>query len=433
MFSTQQVVDAREYLRPQTRRTTTSAMPAKSTTPSPRDARFALTVLTAMNLLNYLDRWVPSAVKDLFKADLDMTDAQTSLPTFAFVVVYMLASPVFGGVADRFSRRWLIAAGVALWSLATAFAAAAQGFVVFLIARALVGIGEAAYATISPSLIGDFYAPAARNRALTIFYVAIPVGSALGFTLGGLIGAHYGWRAAFLICGLPGLLAAGLALRIKEPPRGGMDDAPLSASPPSWPDALKALAKNRLFVVTVAGYTLVTFASGGMADWFPTFLSRYRGLGVDEAGSLVGTTVVAGGLGGTIVGGWLGDRLQKVTRQPYLALSAWAMLPATLFGFLAITLHGTRTIAACLFLCQFFMWFYNGPVNTILVNCTDASMRARAFSVSILAIHLLGDAISPLIMGAISDATGNLWNGVVLAPITLALGMLIWAYGWRRI
>src|SRR5262249_44061102 len=208
--------------------------------PTPPAARFAVVVLAAMNLLNYVDRYVPSAVKDLFKGDLGFTDLQTSLPFTAFTIVYMLTSPVFGGLADRGSRKLLIAAGVAMWSLATASAALATGFTSFLIARALVGVGEAAYATISPSLLSDFFPPDRRNRVLTIFYAAIPVGAALGFVLGGVLGHAYGWRAAFLACGLPGLLAAGLALLIKEPERGRFDVGSVTAAP-SWPAALRQL------------------------------------------------------------------------------------------------------------------------------------------------------------------------------------------------
>src|ERR1051325_2148837 len=183
-------------------------------------AGFAVVILTTMNLLNYLDRWVPSVVKDLFKTDLHLTDTQTSLPLTGFIFVYMLTSPVFGALADRWPRKVLIAAGVALWSVATGAAALAVGFWTFFLARAMVGVGEAAYATLSPALLSDFYAPERRNRILTIFYVAVPVGSALGFELGGLLGGHYGWRAAFLICGLPGLLVAALALAIRDPGRG---------------------------------------------------------------------------------------------------------------------------------------------------------------------------------------------------------------------
>ena len=395
-------------------------------------AGFAVAVLTAMNLLNYIDRYVPSAVKDLFKQELHFSDLQTSLPLTAFVIVYMLTSPIFGGLADRRSRKFLIAGGVALWSLATAGAALATGFLSFIFARALVGVGEAAYATISPSLLSDYFPPARRNRILTIFYVAIPVGAALGFTLGGIVGGAYGWRAAFLVCGLPGLLAAGLALLIREPARGALDPGPPGAAP-SWPEALRKLRATAPYLFAVAGYVAVTWAGGGMADWFPTYLSRYRGMSLAEAGSLTGTATVVGGLAGTLVGGLLADWLKPRSRSPYLALSCTAMIPSAGFALLAILGHGKLMIGVGILLCQFFLWFYNGPINAIIVNSVGANMRARAVSISILSIHLLGDAISPPIIGAISDQTGSLLNGVLLIPVMMLVGAAIWGTGWRRL
>ncbi len=399
---------------------------------TPRGARYAVIILTAMNLLNYIDRYVPSAVKDLFKRDLGFTDMQTSLPLTAFVVVYMLASPFFGEAADRWSRKRLIAAGVAIWSLATAAAALATGFWTFMIARALVGVGEAAYATISPSLLSDFYPPDRRNRVLTVFYVAIPVGAALGFTLGGIFGNAFGWRAAFLICGLPGLLAAGSALLIREPTRGAFDPVQ-SDRVPSWPEALRRLKATAPYVIAVAGYVAVTWAGGGMADWFPTYLTRYRGMSLGEAGQLTGLATVAGGLGGTLTGGFLADWLKGKTRAPYFALSCISMVPAALFAFIAINSHGKVLIGLGIFLAQFFMWCYNGPINAIIVNSVPANMRARAVSMSIFSIHVLGDAISPPIIGAISDRTGNLLHGIILVPVMMLIGAAIWAYGWRTL
>jgi len=416
-------------------RETTGAWPAAGAGPvpvGPPGAVFAVVVLTAMNLLNYVDRWVPSATKELFKRELRLTDAETSLPLTAFVVVYMVMSPVFGTLADRWPRKVVVAAGVALWSLATGAAAFAVGFWTLLLARGLVGVGEAAYATLSPSLISDLYPPAARNRILTIFYVAIPVGAAIGFSVGGLLGASYGWRVAFLACGLPGLLVAALALWIREPPRGVFDrDAADPA--PAWPEALRSLARNRQYAITVAGYTAVTFASGALADWFPAFLARQRGMGIGEAGSLIGTAAVVGGLGGTIAGGWLGDKLRGRTRQPYLALSAWSMGVATVLASLALVVETRWVIAVLMVSAQFFMWFYNGPVNAILVNSVGSSLRARAFSLSILCIHLFGDAISPPVVGAIADLTGSLPVAILLVPFSLVLGTGIWLWAWRRL
>ena len=393
---------------------------------------FALFVLTLMNMLNYVDRWVPSAVKELFKDDLKLTDAQTSWPLTAFIVVYMVASPIFGALAERRSRRMLIAFGVASWSIATAAASFSTGFTSLLIARAAVGIGEAAYATLAPSVLADFFPPERRNRVFTIFYVATPVGSAIGFVLGGLLGEHFGWRTAFLAVGLPGLLVAGLALMMKDPVRGAFDEKP--PEPVSWPQALRQLAKNRVYLLTVAGYTLVTFATGGIADWFPTFLSRVRKMPLSEADLAIGISAVVGGLVGTAFGGWLADRLARVTRHPYLAVSGIAMLPAVVFTSIALfVFRAPMAIVTCVLAAQLCLWMYNSPINALLVNSVDPGLRARAFGLSILCIHLFGDVLSPPLIGMVSDATGSLETALIMVPITVAAGGLIWIYAWRTL
>lgn len=385
-----------------------------------------------MNMLNYVDRWVPSAVKELFKKDLSLTDAQTAWPLTAFVVVYMIASPIFGAMAERRSRRLLIAFGVAAWSLATAAAALANDFTTFLIARAAVGIGEAAYATLAPSVLADFYPPEKRNRVFTLFYVATPVGSAIGFVLGGVLGEHYGWRAAFLAVGLPGILVAALALLMKDPVRGAFDDKP--PEPVSWPVALKALAKNRIYVFTVVGYTLVTFATGGIADWFATFLSRVRGMQLSEADLAIGVSAVVGGLVGTALGGYLADKLAKKTRQPYLAISGLAMIPAVVLTVIALfVVRAPMAIVGCVLFAQLFLWAYNSPVNALLVNSVEPGLRARAFGLSILCIHLFGDVLSPPLIGMVSDSTGSLEEALIMVPIAIAAGGLVWLVGWRTL
>lgn len=406
---------------------------SQSSTPprvTPPGAGWAVFILTMMNLLNYIDRYVPSAVKDLFKVDLGLTDAQTSLPLSAFVIVYMLASPVFGALADRLPRTRLIAAGVALWSLATAAAAFAVDFWSFLFARALVGVGEAAYATLAPPLLSDFYTAEKRNRVLTLFYVAIPVGAAIGFTLGGFLGAKWGWRAAFLLCGLPGVLVAGAALWIKDPGRGAHEPAPVQIT---WPQAIGKLRRIPTYVYAVAGYTAVTFAAGGMADWFPVYLTRVRGMDTAAAGSTVGMVTVVGGLFGTALGGLAAERLKGRTRQPLLAVSGVSMVLAAGFASVALVVPDVSMSIVCIGVAQFFLWFYNGPVNTLIANSVGADMRARAFSLSILSIHLFGDAISPPIIGLVSDVAGSLVPGVLLVPVFMAIGAAIWLRGWRRV
>ncbi len=401
-------------------------------------ARSVLIILTALNLLNYVDRYVPSAVKELVKVDLHLTDTQTALPLTSFVWVYMLASPIFGALADRVSRPRLIAAGVLLWSLATAGAALCTTFTSFLIARSLVGVGEAAYATLAPAMLSDLYPSDRRNAILTRFYIAIPVGSALGFVLGGFIGARWGWQSAFLVAGLPGIIAAAFAWRMADPPRVvSVEEA--AAPQPSWGSALRILAANRPFVTAVAGYTAVTFASGALADWYPSYLHRSIGMDVGRAGMVVGGTAVLGGLGGTILGGILADRIQQRTRQPYLAVASSSMALAVLFTAASLLLRNEAAVIACIFFAQFFMWFYNGPINALIANATGSALRARAFALSILAIHLFGDSISPTIVGRLSDilaAAGRiepLATALWLVPVSMAVGAAIWAWGWRRL
>jgi MFS family permease len=394
-------------------------------------AGYAVFILTMMNLLNYLDRIIPSVVKDLFKTDLKLTDTQTSLPITGFVIVYMLTSPIFGALADRWSRKLLIALGVALWSLATGAAALAIGFWTFLLARALVGIGEAAYATISPALLSDFYPPEKRNRIITIFYVAIPIGSALGFVLGGYFGDAFGWRAAFLICGLPGLALAGLVLAIRDPGRGRYD-SDATAAPPPWMQALGPLLKNRAYVLAVAGYAAVTFASGALADWFPTFLQRQHAMSVKASGMYVGASAAIGGLLGTALGGLFADILKRWTRHSYLALSGWSMALTTVFAFLALRLSNTTATIIMLFVAQFFLWFYNGPINALIANSVPSALRVRAFALSILAIHIFGDAVSPSIVAAASDHVG-LKHAIQMVPLALGAGALIWLFAWRTL
>jgi len=402
----------------------------RSRKPLPEGAQYAVAVLTAMNLLNYADRYIPSAIKSLYKKDLHLTDFQTSVPLTAFVLVYVVASPVFGALADRVERKKLIAIGVAAWSIATAAAAAATGFVSFFIARAAVGIGEAAYATLSPSVLSDFYPPQRRNRILTFFYLAIPVGAAVGFTTGAWVGKSFGWRPAFLVAGIPGLLVAGLALKIKEPPRGYYDREKREHKG-GWLKALQAFRKNPNFVCATAGYTAVMFAGGAIADWFPTYLQRERGFELSTAGTIVGVVTVGCGIAGTAAGSYAADKLVGKVSHPYLAFSGLAMIPATACAALTLLIPGKAAAVVFLAVGQFFAWSYNGPINAMIVNSVPSPLRTRAISISVLLTHLFGDAISPSVVGFISDKDGGLRDAMWAAPVALAIGTVIWLVSWR--
>ncbi|KNC52305.1 major facilitator superfamily transporter MFS_1 [Thecamonas trahens ATCC 50062] len=458
--------------------------------PNAAGATTTLIILGSMNMLNYVDRYVPSATKELFKAELGLTDAQSALPLSVFIVVYMCASPLFGYLADSgMDRRMLLTVGVVIWSLATAAGALAIGFWTFLLARALVGVGEAAYATIAPPLLADVFAPARLPRAMALYNIGLPVGAAIGFVVGGSVGHRLGWRWAFLICGLPGLVLAAFLWRIRDPGRGyferqrsadssvsvtgsasedggesGEDkvtlvtDARLSllgggggseasdggeASQAGgrdgetgvlvlpWLTVAGMLARNARYLLTMLGQTALTFGAGGMADWLPTFLVRYHGLTLETAGLVVGGVTVVAGIFGTLSGAQAAVFAAPRTKNANLAVSGLAMVPATAGVFLALVLPSAGSVIALTAAAQYFLWFFQGPSNSELASATPSLIRSRAFAVSIFCSHALGDAASPPIIGLVSDSESSLRTALLLVPVAMAVSAVLWLCAWR--
>ena len=248
---------------------------------------WVLFILTGLNLFNYLDRYVLSAVLTPLQKDLGINDGQAGRLVTAFMIGYFVTSPIFGWLGDRWSRKWLIAGGIFVWSLGTVLTGFAATFAMMIAFRVLVGLGEASYATISPSLISDTHPPAKRNNALTIFYVAIPVGAALGTIIGGLIAAKWGWRHAFIWAGVPGLFLALVLLPFAEPKRGQAEGKTTEAAKrPSVRDILN-LFRIPDYLLVVLGYTAYTFALGAFGHWGPTFLHRTHGVAVDKAATFL--------------------------------------------------------------------------------------------------------------------------------------------------
>src|SRR5262245_53910036 len=272
-------------------------------------AYYGLAIVTLLNFLNYIDRWLLAAVAPRVKAELNLSDFQLGLLANAFLVAYFITSPIFGALGDRISRTRLMAAGVAAWSFATAATGVMRTFAQLVTARSFVGIGEAAYASISPELLSDYFPRTQRGRAFAVFYAAIPVGSAVGFLLGGALEKAFGWRAAFYGLGLPGIAMALLALTAPDPPRGSNDDDQSSTRKGTVAQPLTAFAHNRAYVGTVLGYAAYTLALGGLGFWMATFLERVRGVELARADFIVGSVTVLAGLTGTFLGGYLGDWL----------------------------------------------------------------------------------------------------------------------------
>ncbi|HSM93610.1 MAG TPA: MFS transporter [Anaeromyxobacteraceae bacterium] len=386
-----------------------------------------LLLLAGVNLLNYLDRFVVSALVESLRAAFSLSDLRLGVLMTSFMVVYTVASPVFGALGDRGRRPALLAVGVGVWSFATVLSGAATGFASLLFARAAVGVGEAAYATISPSLIADHFERARRGRAFALFFAAIPVGSALGYVVGGLLDHAFGWRAAFLAAGLPGLVLALLVLRQPDPPRGQHDGAPAGGPRPllqSW----RALAGIRPYVLAVLGYAAYSFATGALAFWMPAFLERTRGVPRAEATIQFGAVVVLTGLAGTLLGGWIADALRRRIANADLWVSGLSALAAAPLALVALTAPSKATWLAALVVGQLCLFASTGPINDVIVAVVPPAERATASAVSIFVLHALGDVPSPPLVGALSDRT-SLANAILLVPAAILLSGFLWTWG----
>ncbi|MGH9441226.1 MAG: spinster family MFS transporter [Thermoanaerobaculia bacterium] len=391
-----------------------------------RGARAALLLLTGVNLLNYLDRYVVSAlVESLRHCELHLTDPQLGLLMSSFLVVYLASSPIFGIWGDTGRRPRLIAAGVALWSGATALGGFARSFGQLLFARSAVGIGEASYGTIAPALLSDAFPPHRRGRVMSIFYSALPVGAAAGYIAGGLLDRMFGWRAAFLLAGCPGLLLAFFVSRLPEFPRETSPD-----EPGPWA-SFAGLARNRPYRRVVLGYAAYTFALGALAFWTPAFLERARGMSRSEATVQFGLIVVATGFAGTFAGGWLADFLRRRTPQSDLWVCGVATLAAAPVVWVAFTSPNRAVSLAAITIAEVLLFLPTGPANSAILGAAPAGRRATAMALSIFAIHLLGDVPSPLLLGVLSQAT-SLQAAFRWLPAPILLAGAIWCFAASR-
>ena len=425
-------------------------------------ARMALALLLSINLFNYIDRQVLAAVvpyirplaQNLGDSPLahllnglqrllgsNPENALIGLLAMAFMVTYMVAAPIFGWFAERASRWLLVGVGVILWSLASGGTGLAQTFGILLLTRCLVGIGEAAYGPAAPAMISDLYPVRIRGSVLAWFYMAIPVGSALGFVLGGQVAdsawlAEWGvdpasrWRWAFYLVVPPGILLGVLCLLMPEPPRGQADLR--DARPPRHTGLRDYLILFRTpsYVLDTLGMTAMTFALGGIGFWMPSYIHEFRGQpNLGQVNLIFGAIVVVSGLMATLLGGIAGDKLRARFPGSYFLVSGAAMIIG--FPLSILMLYVPFPWAwIVIFLACFCLFFNTGPSNTILANVTHPAMRASAFALNILVIHALGDVISPLVIGAITDASGKDMNiAFLFVSATVLLGGVFWLCG----
>jgi MFS family permease len=391
-----------------------------------------LAVLTAINLLNYLDRNVLSAVLPSVKGDFVLTDGQGGLLGSMFLVTYLLASPLSGHLGDRWPRKYIVAGGVLVWSLATMGGGIARSYEGLLATRALIGVGEAGYVIVAPGMIADLYRRERRGRMLSIFYVAMPVGIALGYLVGGFVGERFGWRSAFFVAGGPGVLLALLALLVREPERGATDDAAAAAPELRARDAWARLARTPVWRYNTIGSIFMLFALGAGAFWMPTFLVRHHGMSLEQAGTSFGLVSVVAGILGTMVGGVAGDRVFRRHEGGHLQVSGLALLAAApVLAAMPYMPTSGGTLAMSFLACGL-LGVTVGPLNAALVGCIPATLRSVAVAANLICAHLLGDAASPYLVGHVSDEIGLQASMSILAT-PVALGGAVLLLGARRV
>jgi len=411
-----------------------------------------LGVLTGVNFLNYIDRQVLPAVAYAMKRDLHLTDTEIGAMEDALLLSFTVLAPLFGRLGDRYSRTKLMAGAATVWSLATGLTAlvdhspvlppslhfivpvshvtvALSGVAIGLcLVRSLVGIGESSYSTITPTLIADYFPPQRRATALGVFQAAIPMGFALGYVLGGVLAHFFGWRIAFMVVGLPGLITAAVVWRLREPERGASDRElhPVPESQQeqreSWLRTCWRILRTRDWLLSTAGYTALTFVLGAFATWASLMLIEDKKMSETAANIVLGVTVLSAGAAGTFGGGWVADRVAARKANGYFLVCA----VSSVLGILPITVAlATREpvfFLPAIFLAIVFLFSNNAPFHSILVNSVPPTIRATAMALNIVAIHAFGDLISRLGVGVLSD---NLGAGrlTTLASLAKLLGI----------
>lgn len=381
-----------------------------------------LTLLVGLNLLNYIDRYILPGAQPLIQHEYGWSDERMGALTTAMFTVYMLVAPLSGWLGDRFSRKPLIIAGAVIWSIATLGTAWVHDYWTLYLRHALVGVGEATFSIFAPAVLADFYPERDRNRILSIFYLAIPVGAAIGYLAGGELGTAYGWRAPFFLCAIPGLVIAAVYGWLgTEPARGASDHIQADWSRTHfW-----GLFRNASFLTATLGLAMLTFAMGGISAWVPTFLHRSAGLSVAHSSLVVSGITVVDGVAGTAVGGWIAQRWLRTNHRALYLLSFWSVALTLPFG--ALVFFGPRSWSIpALFVAEFFLFLNTGPLNAAIVNSVSAPVRATAISVNLFCIHCFGDTFSPQIIGAVSDRTNlRLALGLTLVSLVISAAILL--------
>lgn len=393
-----------------------------------------LALLTGLNLLNYLDRLVVSAVLPKIQDDLHLSNFMGGLLATVFLVGYFATAPIFGSLGDRMARKWLIAFGVIVWSAATCASGLASTATELLVARAFVGIGEASYATLAPTIIDDITPPERKGRALAWFYGATPFGAALGYLVGGFVEARWGWRTAFFVAGGPGLAIALVCLLIQEPTRV------VSKEKANIKRDIGTLVRADLYRKGVLGFCAYTAAVGAFSYWAPKFLYVRYDLPLKTANFRFGLITVVAGVLATILGGRWADAMRArvvithagdVERETVRGLLRICAIGSAIGAPLALAcfLSPSATLFFVLvFFCILALFMGTSPINAVILQAVPAHLRASAMALSIFSIHVFGDLWSPPIVGKLADFL-PIEMAMMTLPLAIAASALIW---WPR-
>lgn len=390
----------------------------------------ALALLLAINLFNYIDRQVLAAVEPeirttFFAPNDPNAMTSTGLLADAFLVTYMISAPLLGWLADRYSRWLIVGSALTLWSLATGATGLAATFGILFFTRILVGIGEGGYGPAAPTILADLFPIEKRGRILAIFCSAIPVGSALGYILGGQIEAHYGWRWAFYLVVPPGLILATLCFFRRDPERSKSQRA--AAKKMRVADYL-AIFRTRSFTFNTLAQAAMTFAVAGIGFWIAEYL-RFRGQPPAAAKTLFGAVLVVAGLTSTLFGGWLADKLRpKFPSADFLVSGAGMILACPIFIAALYLPFPTAWIA--MFAAIFCLFLNTGPSNTAIANVSLPSVRAMAFALNIFVIHILGDLLALPSIGFVGGHSNIRIAFLFVTGVMLVSGF-IWLAGMK--
>jgi len=388
-------------------------------------ATMALALLTAMNFVNYLDRYILPAVQEQIKREFTLTDNQIGSLTLWFMVAYVCVSPITGWLGDRFKRKPMIVIAALAIAAMNFFTASVHNYLSLNLRHAALGIGEACFGIFAPALLADFYPESQRNRVMTIFNIALPIGAAAGYEAGAWVAAHHGWRMSFISSAVPGVIVALLILFfMREPPR-------ISEREKAKTDraSVLSLARNGAYLTSILGYAAVTFSLGGISWWMPSFLHRDAGYSIEAAGAIMGPIIVVAGLGGTALGGWLAQWWSRKTPKALYLVPA--LSAALTIGPAVVCFFGPRsTVVPSLALAVFLIFLGTGPINAATLNAVPAGLRATAIAGQLFAIHVLGDMPSSKVIGIISDASG-LRTGMAATLVAFAIGAVIFFIGAR--